>query len=81
MVTQPCLLGTEVQRGSCITVLGDALGSPLGCLTRLSPWSELLTLSADFCSVKDKNFSFLDLYSGSSAATFASSQTQLRLET
>lgn len=40
-----------------------------------------LQFSADFSPVKDKNFSFLGLYSGSSPATFASSQTQLSLET
>lgn len=63
-------------------VLGDVLGSTLWSPTRLALCSVLLTLSADFSSVEDKNFSFLGLYSGpaKSPATSASSQTQLRLE-
>lgn len=39
-----------------VTMLGDALGSTLWSPARLSLCSVLLTVSADFTSVKEKNF-------------------------
>lgn len=52
--------GTE--RLLLMAVLGDALGSTLWSLTTLSLCSVLVTVSADFSSIKDKNFPFLGLY-------------------
>lgn len=75
------LVGDRGTKGLLLmTMLGDALGSTLWSLPRLSLCSVLVAVSADFSSIKDKNFCFLNLYSGSSPATFASSQTHLRLE-
>lgn len=62
-----------------VAVLEDVLGSTVPSLTRLLFCSMLIAASVDFNSIKiDKNFSCLELYAGSSPASSANSQIQLR---
>ena len=62
-----------------LAVLEDVLGSTRPSLTRLSFCCMLIAASVDFNFIKDgKNFSCLELYTGSSRASSANSQAQLR---
>lgn len=62
-----------------LAAVEDVLGSTMLSLTRLSFCRMLIAVSVDFNSIKiDENFSCLELYTGSSPASSATSKTQLR---